>query len=102
MMWSVRVRLIRSISEHRVVDFPEPVGPVTSTRPFVKVAELLHLLRDPELLDAHDLGRDQPNTAIGPLRSRAAFTRKRAKPGDLVREGLSRPSPSIPRGCAPA
>ena len=32
----VRVRLIRSMSEHSVVDLPEPVGPVTSTRPLVR------------------------------------------------------------------
>ena len=32
-MWSARVRLTRSISAARVVDLPEPVGPVTSTRP---------------------------------------------------------------------
>jgi hypothetical protein len=33
MTWSLRDRLTRSMSEHRVVDFPDPVGPVTSTRP---------------------------------------------------------------------
>ena len=33
MMWSVRVRLISSISDASVVDLPEPVGPVTSTSP---------------------------------------------------------------------
>ena len=33
MMWSVRVRLISSISEASVVDLPEPVGPVTRTSP---------------------------------------------------------------------
>ena len=36
MMWSVRVRLMRSISAHKVVDLPDPVGPVTSTSPFVR------------------------------------------------------------------
>ena len=33
MMWSSRVRLISSITAASVVDLPEPVGPVTSTRP---------------------------------------------------------------------
>ena len=36
MMWSVRERFTRSTSEQSVVDFPEPVGPVTSTSPFVR------------------------------------------------------------------
>jgi hypothetical protein len=33
MMWSVRVRLISSISDASVVVLPEPVGPVKRTRP---------------------------------------------------------------------
>ena len=33
MMWSFRVRLISSIIAASVVDLPEPVGPVTRTRP---------------------------------------------------------------------
>ena len=33
MMWSLRVRLISSITAASVVDLPEPVGPVTRTRP---------------------------------------------------------------------
>ena len=32
-MWSVRLRLTSSIIAASVVDLPEPVGPVTSTRP---------------------------------------------------------------------
>ena len=36
MMWSVRVRLIRSIRAASVVHLPEPVGPVTSTSPLVR------------------------------------------------------------------
>src|SRR5438874_6495197 len=34
MMWSCRWRLAKSIMAARVVDFPEPVGPVTRIRPF--------------------------------------------------------------------
>ena len=33
-MWHARVALIRSMMAASVVDFPEPVGPVTSTRPW--------------------------------------------------------------------
>ena len=33
MMWPFRSRLILSIIAASVVDLPEPVGPVTSTRP---------------------------------------------------------------------
>ena len=33
MMWSVRVSLISSTREASEVDFPEPVGPVNSTKP---------------------------------------------------------------------
>ncbi len=33
MMWSDRSRLARSTSDASVVDFPDPVGPVTSTNP---------------------------------------------------------------------
>ncbi len=32
-MWSERVSLISSMMAARVVDLPEPVGPVTSTNP---------------------------------------------------------------------
>jgi hypothetical protein len=32
-MWPDRERLMRSMSVARVVDLPEPVGPVTITRP---------------------------------------------------------------------
>ena len=41
-MWSARVRLTRSISAASVVDLPEPVGPVTSTRPRGRVANVRH------------------------------------------------------------
>ncbi len=37
-MWSARVSLIRSMNAARVEDFPEPVGPVTSTMPFFSEA----------------------------------------------------------------
>ena len=37
MMWSVRVSLMWLMSAQSVVDFPDPVGPVTSTRPLFSV-----------------------------------------------------------------
>src|SRR5256885_6972349 len=36
MMWSSRLRLTKSTMVARVVDLPEPVGPVTSTRPLLR------------------------------------------------------------------
>ena len=51
MMWSVRVRLISSISDASVVDLPEPVGPVTRTRPRGFVGELVQARRQAELLE---------------------------------------------------
>jgi hypothetical protein len=39
MMWSARVRFARSTIDARVVDLPEPVGPVTSTRPRGRLAK---------------------------------------------------------------
>ena len=39
MMWLARSVLIRLIIDARDVDFPEPVGPVTSTRPAMEVGE---------------------------------------------------------------
>jgi len=41
MMWSSRSRLARSTMLARVVDLPEPVGPVTSTNPRGRRARLL-------------------------------------------------------------
>ena len=59
MMWSVRVRLISSISEASVVDLPEPVGPVTSTRPRGFVVNSWSDAGQPELLERLDVGRDR-------------------------------------------
>src|SRR5207249_1572930 len=80
MMWSVRIRFTRSTSPHRVVDFPEPVGPVTSTRPFVRKQSCCTSLVMPSCSTETTCAGITRNTASGPLRSRAAFTRKRASP----------------------
>ena len=59
MMCSSRVSLISSIIAASVVDLPEPVGPVTSTKPRGFLAKLVDDRRQAELLDRHRLGRDQ-------------------------------------------
>ena len=41
MIWSLRVELMKSIIVAKVVDFPDPVGPVTSTRPLLSMQMLL-------------------------------------------------------------
>ena len=59
-MCSERVRLISSIIAASVVDLPEPVGPVTRTRPRGYSARLCSDVREAELLERLDLLRDQP------------------------------------------
>ena len=58
-MWSARVRLISSIIAASVVDLPEPVGPVTSTRPRGFSASSCSDVGQAELLERLDLVRDQ-------------------------------------------
>ena len=53
------MRLISSIIAASVVDLPEPVGPVTSTRPRGRSGELVQAVGQPELLERADLVRDQ-------------------------------------------
>ncbi len=45
-MWHGRLRLMASIIEARVVDFPDPVGPVTRTGPLAEVQDPGHHHRD--------------------------------------------------------
>ena len=52
MMCRLRVSLMRSMIAASVVDLPEPVGPVTSTRPLRSVRDAAHLVGQAELLDA--------------------------------------------------
>ena len=46
---------MRSMMPASVVDLPEPVGPVTSTRPLREVGEALDRGRQLELLERRDL-----------------------------------------------
>ena len=59
MMCSSRSRLITSIREARVVDLPEPVGPVTSTSPRARLANSATDGGSPSDLQRRDLERDQ-------------------------------------------
>src|SRR5947208_2936241 len=72
MMWSVRMRFTRSTSPHKVVDLPEPVGPVTRTRPFVRKQSCCTSLVMPSCSTETTCAGITRNTASGPLRSRAA------------------------------
>jgi hypothetical protein len=55
MMWSRRFA-VRVIDDGRrsVVDFPEPVGPVTRTRPFSNQREPAGDVGEPQLVDGED------------------------------------------------
>ena len=86
MMWSVRVRLIRSISAHSVVDLPEPVGPGDEHEPLGQVAELLDLGGDPHLLDRQHLGGNDPEHRHRTLAVARRVDAEARQPLDLVRE----------------
>ena len=58
MMWTGRVALMWSIIAASVVDLPEPVGPVTSTRPRGRSARNLHTFGRPSSSMRRDLQRD--------------------------------------------
>src|SRR3954468_13302767 len=58
MMCSSRDSLIASIMAASEVDLPEPVGPVTRTRPRL-LGEVVDGRRQPEVVDGDDVGRDQ-------------------------------------------
>ena len=58
-MWSSRVRLISSMIAASDVDLPEPVGPVTRTRPRGLWTKSWQTARQAELVDRLDLERDQ-------------------------------------------
>ena len=59
-MCTERVSLMRSMIDASVVDLPEPVGPVTSTKPRGSVASQSAAGRKAELLVGGDLGGDDP------------------------------------------
>ena len=53
------MRLARSTTAASVVDLPEPVGPVTSTKPRGSAAKLLTDVRHAEVLEPLDVVRDE-------------------------------------------
>ena len=63
-----------------VVDLPEPVGPVTSTSPCCEMGEALDRRRQVQLLERHDLLRDDAEHGAAPFSWRRKLARKRATP----------------------
>ena len=59
-MWSDRVSLISSMMAARVVDLPEPVGPVTRTNPRGLWQKRVQHLGQPQFVDGLDVHRDEP------------------------------------------
>jgi len=83
MMWSRRCRFARSTTAASVVDLPEPVGPVTSTKPRGSIAKFATAGGTPRAssgLMSYGMSR---NAAPTESRWRYMFTRKRALPGRL-------------------
>ena len=78
MIWSLLSWLMTSIIEARVVDFPEPVGPVTRTSPLGRKRMSLHAIGSPICSSVSRLLEIVRRTrAIFP-RARNAETRNRA------------------------
>ena len=86
MMWSCRVRLISSIIAASVVDLPEPVGPVTRTRPRGFFVELVQALREAELLERLQLHRDEAERGGEALALRVDVDAEAGEARDRVRE----------------
>ena len=86
MMCSARVRLISSISAASVVDLPEPVGPVDEDEPARLVADLVERRGKPELLEALQLGGNQPEGAGEALALRVDVDAEAGDAGDRVGE----------------
>ena len=89
MMCSLRVSLISSIMAASVVDLPEPVGPVTSTKPRGLAVSWCSDLRQAELVKLLDLTGMSRKAAPTLLRWKKAFTRKRAWPGTEYERSIS-------------
>ena len=75
-----------SIIAQSVVDLPEPVGPVTSTRPLFNWQSCRMWDDSPSCSAVRILEGMTRNTAPGPLRSANTFARKRASPAISVGE----------------
>ncbi len=86
MMCSSRVRLISSIIAASVVDLPEPVGPVTSTKPRGLRANSCTIGGRPRSsIEVSPNGIRRNAAPIAP-RWKYALTRKRAWPGNRIGE----------------
>ena len=81
MMWTGRVVLMWSTIAASVVDLPEPVGPVTSTRPRGRSARYRHTFGSPRSsMVGMRIGMTR-NTAPIELRCWKTFARNRETPG---------------------
>jgi hypothetical protein len=80
-MCSWRVSLIRSSIAASVVDLPEPVGPVTSTKPRGFFVNSSSVGGSPSELSFGMSCGIRRNAADSAARCMYAFTRKRALPG---------------------
>src|SRR5438093_149718 len=80
-MWSIKAA--------SVVDLPEPVGPVTSTSPFVRSQRSSTLLGSPSSSGVRIWNGIARKTAPGPRRSRKRFARKREAPAMACAKSVS-------------
>ena len=89
MIWRALVWLIMSIREARVVDLPEPVGPVTR-RDHAEVRRTGAPHGDPQLFERLYLERDGAETAPTASRCWKTFNRNRPTPGTTCEVSSSR------------
>ena len=89
MMCSRRVLLISSIMAARVVDLPEPVGPVTMTNPRGLRVNSWSTRGSPRSSSRGILTGMRRKAALSALRWKNALTRKRARPGTEYEKSIS-------------
>src|SRR3989441_3852191 len=87
--WRGRVRLMYSIMAARVVVFPEPVGPVTSTRPRASLASFCTTGRSPNSSNVGPPMRSFRKTMLTPPRCRKTLARNRPTPGTVWAKSTS-------------
>ena len=85
-MCSLALALIRSTIEASVVDLPEPVGPVTRTKPRGLRVNSASTRRQAELLEALDLVRDQAEGGADRAALEEDVDAEARDPGDRVGE----------------
>ncbi len=81
MMWLARSRLMMSMIDARVVDLPDPVGPVTSTRPRGMNAKLLTCAGTPNFSSGRMSNGIMRMTEPMDSRCMNTLTRNRPRPG---------------------